>query len=248
MQLEPGLIEQLAYERAYVVRAAGGVGEQGGQIPVLGIIAHLALVAQQCRQPTRLGQRADFAFRHQVHDSGVAGMRLGAAQPGHVHVFAGHRPDHVRACHEDAPSFRKDHEVRQCRAVGRPAGRWPKHHRDLRHHARGGSHRGEHGTDGVQAGHALAQPSPAGMPEPDHGDPAGDRLPVGLHDHRAALRAQRAALHPRIASETDGHRPINPAGSGQYTAVAGGGAHVGRLSVEQCGKPRHRITRKRCGR
>jgi hypothetical protein len=168
-----------------------------------------ALVAKQRDEVPGPGKRRGVGGRHHVHDPGAARVWLGAAEPGHVHVLAGHAPHHVGAGDEDPALPGQDDHVGQGGTVGGAAGRRAEHHRDLRHHAGRPGHRGEHRTDRVQALHALAEPGAARVPQPDHGGALRERLLVRGHDRRAPGRAHRAALHPRVAGERDSGRAVD---------------------------------------
>ena len=178
----------------------------------------LALVAEQHGQLPGPRDRLGVRGRHHVHHPGPARVRLGAAEPGHVHVLAGHAAHHVGAGDEDPPLLGEDHQVGQRGAVGGAAGRRAEHHRDLRHHAGGPGHRREDRADRVQALDALPEPGAAGVPQPDHRRALRQRLLVGGHDRRAPLRAQRPALHPRVAGERDREHAVDLAAGGHHPA------------------------------
>jgi hypothetical protein len=98
-------IQQLVRQQVHVVRAARGLGQQARQVVPgfwVGVLADLALVAQHGRELARPVQRVRVGLGDHVHDAGPAAVRLGAAEPFHVHVLAGHRAHHVRAGDEDA--------------------------------------------------------------------------------------------------------------------------------------------------
>ena len=164
-------------------------------------------------------------------------MRLGAAQPGHVHVLAGHAADHVRAGDEDAAVIGQDHDVGERGPVRGPAGGRAQHHGDLRDLAGGPGHGGEHRAHRVQALHALAQPRAAGVPQPDHGGALGEGFLVGGHDRRAPLAAHGAALHPRVAGERDRRHPVDGPGRGDLPARVVRGEQADRARVKQRFEP-----------
>ena len=146
-------------------------------------------------------------------------MRLGAAEPLHVDVLAGHAAHDIGAGDEDPALVGQDHQVGQGRAVGRAAGRGAEHDRDLRHLAGGPGHGGEHQADGVQALDALAQPGAAGMPEaeaPARRSPAPGRTPSTIAAQPALPIAP--PWHPRVAGERHGGHAVDQALAGQHAA------------------------------
>ena len=174
-------------------------------------------------------------------------MRLGPAEPGHVHVLAGHAADHIRPGDEDAAMIGKDHHVGEGRPVGRPPGRGAEHHGDLRHHPGGPGHRGENGAHRVQALHALTQPGATGVPQPDHRRALRHGLVVGGDDRGAPGAAHGAALNPRIAGERDRGHSVDIPGRGQRTAGVVRSEQAQRPGVEQALQPQLRVARGQSG-
>ena len=177
--------------------------------------------------------RVRVRLRDHVDHAGPAGVRLRAAEPGHVHVLAGHAAHHVGAGDEDPALLGEDHHVGQRGPVGGAARSGAEDHRDLRHHARGPGHSGEHGADRVQALDALAQPGTARVPQADHRRALRDGLLVGGHDRGAARGAHGAALHPGVAGERDRQHAVDLAAGGHRTAVVVRGQQPDGPGVEQ---------------
>ena len=178
-----------------------------------------------------------------VHDAGAAAVRLGAAEPQHVDVLAGHRADDVRAGHEDPALGAEDHDVGERRAVRRAAGGRAEHDRDLRDLAGGLGHRLEDPADRVQRQHALGQPGAAGVPEPDDRDPVGHRAVVGVDDDLAADVAHRAAHDGGVGAERDDGRAVDLADGGEHAGVVVGGDQLERALVDQRRQPLDRVAR-----
>ena len=186
-------------------------------------------------------QRLGVSGGHDVHHPGPAAVRLGAAEPGHVHILAGDAANHVGAGDEDAALLGQDHQVGQRGTVGGTASGSTEHHGDLRHLPRRPGHGREHEADRVQAFHALEDAGAAGVPQPDDRRAGLQRAVIGGDDDLAALDAHRAALEPRVAGERDGLDPVDAAGSGKHAAFVGRQQQFQRAGVEERLKARLRV-------
>ena len=127
----------------------------------------------------RAAERLALGLGQDVHHAGAPPVRLGPAEPQHVDVLAGHRPDHVRSGHEDPTFGAEHHDVGERGAVRRAAGRRAEDDRDLRDPARGLGHHAEDPADGVQRPHALGEPGAARVPQPEDRYAVGQRPLVG---------------------------------------------------------------------
>ena len=156
-------------------------------------------------------------------------MRLGAAEPQHVDVLAGHRADDVGSGDEDPALGAEDDHVGQRRAVRRAAGRRAEHDRDLRDLARRLGHHLEDPADRVQREHTLGQPGAAGVPQADDRHPVGHRAVVGVDDDAAADVAHRAAHDGGVGAEDHDAAAVHPADRGEHPGVV-----LGRDRLASC--------------
>jgi hypothetical protein len=219
VQLDPGVVQQPGDQRAHVVGAARGVGQQGREVgpgrdgqAVPGRLRP----AQQQRQPPGLADRLGVGLRHHVHDPGAAAVRFRPAEPLGVDILAGHATHDVRTGDENPALAGQDDQVGEGRAVGGAARGRAEHHRDLRDLARGPGHGREHRAHRVQALHALAQPGAARVPQPDDRRAGRDRVVVSGDDRRAARAAQRAALHLGVAGERHRGQAVDGPGAREH--------------------------------
>ncbi len=168
-------------------------------------------------------------------------MRLGAAEPLHVDLFAGDAADHLGAGHEDPAGLAHDHDVGQRRPVRGAAGRRAEHDRDLRHPAGRAHHRGEHLPDAVQRDYALGQPRAAGVPEADHRHALAYRRVDRVHDVLAALDAHGAAHAGGVGGERDRRRAVDFAPRVQHAGGVARGEQAQAAAVEEGPQPQLRI-------
>jgi hypothetical protein len=168
---------------------------------------------------------------------------LGAAEPQHVDVLAGHRADDVGAGDEDPAVGAEDHDVGERRAVGRAAGRRAEHDRDLRDLARGLRHGVEDPAHGVQRQDALGEPGAARVPEADDRHAVGHGEVVGVDDHPATDVAHRATHDGRVGAE--GHDPgtVDVPDRREHAGVVVRGDQLHGALVEERPQPVDRVAR-----
>ena len=177
----------------------------------------LALTAEQVDEHPGLAQRVGLTVGGEVDDPAL-GVGRRTAEPFSVDVLAGHLAHDVRTG-DQHPTVRRHHdEVGERGTVRGAAGCRADHDRQLQHPAAGADLRGENSGDRIEAGDALAQPRPTGVPDTDDRQLLGDGLVGDRGDGPAADRAQGPTLHGRIGRERQ-HLAAADLAAGDHDAI-----------------------------
>ena len=238
------LVEEALDQGMHVVGALRRLGQEVAEVGVVdGGHVKGALAAEEVRETAALLQRLGLGLGHEVHDSAATPVRVGTAQALHVDLLARDGADDLGTGDENPALRAEDDDVGERGAVRRSARCRAEDDRDLRHLARDTCHGREDATDGVEAGHALAQARSSRVPDPHDRAGVGEGAVVRRHDGAAAFVAHGPALHGGIGREGDDLGAVHRTDPDEYAAIVLRSDRLEGAGIEECLEPHARGAR-----
>ena len=173
------------------------------------------VLGQVREQPPDVVHRLGLVPRREMRDAASAGVDACAAERLRVDLLVRDRPHDVGPGDEHvARALDHDREVRHRRRVDRAAGARPEDDGDLRHDA-GGQHVAQEDLGiPAQRRHALLDPRPAGVVEPDDRRADLHREVHDLADLLGVRLRQRSAEHREVLREDEDQASVDGAVAG----------------------------------
>ena len=221
---EIAVVDDLPDHLADVVGQVGVVRDQGVELvrrPVPGVrglapgwVAEV-VVRDEGQQLADEAQGVFVVLGLEVGDAAQDVMRFRSAQLLHRHLFVGHGLDDVGAGDEHVARVAgHDDEVGDGGGIDRPAGAGPQDGGDLGNDARGEDVPQEDVGIAGQAGHALLDPRPARVIEPDDGRAGLHGQVHDLDDLAGVGAGERAAEDGEVLGEDEDRPAVDPAVAG----------------------------------